>query len=457
MVWRGPCPQSRKLTSLVVLGFSVFEVLNHLQSDQATFPTVSLSYSHSLPLSSNLVLDLPHNGIRLRFDGADQRLRLIEILDFQKSRAVYKGIELFRSDGRPTFKAIYNKIFGPTYDGEHLSDLGIFVLSYPGVAFNFPLKDWQGDIGTDAFLRSHSNLPAHSLAVFSGDSWSDSRDTIFTNNPPHPRSANVSSGAARLSSANDEIDIVRILENGRFELIRRYNPPYILALHQTTPQDILTELGPPSAIYRKNDHRLSIHRTRSRGGIQADDNGEDFTDDAESDDDSSDGVIGGENMLTNSGYFYNYFHHGFDIFFSTHTSRHPVATKLILHGNVPGSYEFQRYRRARWVVAPLVMHSPSTTQAYPFQLHSEMKFSEIQTRLQETFGKGHKPMLLNRTSNSPSSSCELLGGWEDSDSKPNGNSDGVDEEAFANTELYGYPGFIFEVLRNSAVAALTVF
>src|SRR5690606_17136590 len=103
--------------------------------------------------------------------------------------------------------------------------------------------------------------------------------------------------------------------------------------------------------------------------------------------------------------------------------------------------EFQRYRRSRWVVAPLVIQSPSNMQAYPFQLHSEMKFSEIQTRLRETFGKGHKPMLLDRTSNSPSSSCELLGGWEDSDPTPNGGSDQVAQEAFSNTELYGYPGF----------------
>ena len=35
-----------------------------------------------------------------------------------------------------------------------------------------------------------------------------------------------------------------------------------------------------------------------------------------------------------------------------------VATKLVLHGNIPGSYEFNRHRRCRWDIAYLEDPAP---------------------------------------------------------------------------------------------------
>lgn len=75
-------------------------------------------------------------------------------------------------------------------------------------------------------------------------------------------------------------------------------------------------------------------------------------------------------------------------------------------------------------------------------------------------------MVLNRGwGDSPGSSCELLGGWEDSlggkrnDDGHGGNGGGgLDEEnGLGNTTLFGFPGLIFEVLKNGAVSGLTVF
>jgi hypothetical protein len=39
-------------------------------------------------------------------------------------------------------------------------------------------------------------------------------------------------------------------------------------------------------------------------------------------------------------YFYNYFHLGFDVLFDGVTHR---CKKIVLHGNVPGHFDFQRY------------------------------------------------------------------------------------------------------------------
>lgn len=434
------------LTKCEALGSSAYEVISFLRNENAVYTKIALTYSSTAPLTTNLIVNLPNNGIRLRFDGPEQRLRLIEVLDFQESRPTYKStfgiVELCRGDGPPHFKKIYNNIFGATYEGEHLPDQSLYVLSYPGVAFSFPLDTWKGEVGIGSFLNSHAQLASSSMAIFAGESWADARPNLFTGPIP----------TAYLASTPDEVDLVKATSSKTIEFHRRNHPPFILHLNQTTPQDIVTELGPPSAIYRKNDHRISIHRTRS-GGANASD---DYTDDAESDDSSSDSGVHGAGEPSSSSshdndYFYNYFSQGFDIFFSSSTTRQHVATKIILHGNVPGSYSFQRYRRAKWIVQG----------ATGYTLNGEMPFPEIRTALQDTFGAGQKPMLLNRGSDSPSSSIELLGSWEDSE-RIVGKMDGVDTEEdeganYGNTELYGYPGLIFEVLKNGAVVAVTVF
>ena len=71
-------------------------------------------------------------------------------------------------------------------------------------------------------------------------------------------------------------------------------------------------------------------------------------------------------------------------------------------------------------------------------------------------------MVLNRGwGDSPGSSCELLGGWEESaegvreDGNRNAGAGGA--AGLGNTELFGFPGLVFEVLKNDAVSCLTVF
>lgn len=437
------------------------------------------------------------NGLRLRFDGADQRLRLIEVTSFKKSRLSYNGSELTRGGQSPAFRYIYNKLFGPTYPGEYLEDQGVYILSYPGISFSFPVDrtQWKEDVDFVPLLSAANAQPAVSMALFHGSSWAEARNQLFTKPPVNPRNPTVTSLSSKQSPANDEIELVRIYHNaGKIELIRRHNPPFVINLQSTTPQDLVTELGPPNTIYHKNDHRLSIHRTQ--GGIPGTD------EEIENDLTQSDNGDSEEDEDSDSGstdYFYNYYGHGFDVYIATSAGH--VASKVILHGNVPGSYEFNRWRRCRWEIiygddndlrslyfggansgngglgtgigvqevgvageyyfgeqspsgvnGGSVTMSPTTT--HP-PLNSEMNFDEIYEKLKEGFGATQKPMLLNRGSDSPSSSVELLGGWEEGDVGLKGV--GSAEEAFGYTELYGFPGLIFEVLRNKAVSSLTVF
>lgn len=287
----------------------------------------------------------------------------------------------------------------------------------------------------------------------------------------------------------DEVSLIRLHGGGKIELFRKWtNNAFLVNLGETTPQDLVRELGPPSAIYRKNDQKMVIHKMRttsnardrpSAGSLSRPD---DLTDTDHSSmhtgsDDSDDDAI--EDNLNNptEECFYNYFYLGFDVLLSTPVPPSPappgqslleepakikpytpdrlVATKLVLHGNIPGSYEFNRHRRCRWEIGYLGDTGSGAT------VNSETTFQDIENRLNEKWEEARprqaspqrqRGMVLNRGwGDSPGSSCELLGGWEESGAKR------VEASGDSTTTLYGFPGLVFEVLKNGFVNAVTVF
>jgi hypothetical protein len=59
-----------------------------------------LAYENTSSVKEPVILNLPTNGVRLRFDGPEQRLRLIEVLDFTKSHLIYKDKDRFTASYR---------------------------------------------------------------------------------------------------------------------------------------------------------------------------------------------------------------------------------------------------------------------------------------------------------------------------------------------------------------------
>ncbi|ORY10685.1 hypothetical protein BCR34DRAFT_566555 [Clohesyomyces aquaticus] len=510
----------------LALGNSLHEILTTIKAEVKAFPRFQLYHDDARPILSPIHLVLPDNGLRLQFDGPDQRLRLIEVLDFSKAKLVYKDVEVYKAaeshsnmpgvSSGPKFRHIYDKLLGPTYGGEYIppnSDdpraKGTYNLSYPGVAFNFPVQHSAYSPKKDfiSLLSSSATGPATSMAVFSGESWQKARGALFTATPPNPRTFAL--GGKGKEGGPDEIELVRIHGEGRIELVRRSSPPFCIILSETTPQDLIMELGAPDSIYRKNDHRLSIHKDRrasdasdhSAIGITPEDHLDSdlggsvigTEDEEEWEDDDEAAMEAQEREVAAAEHFYNYYHHGFDILISQPTQispasptserresdfhedgelsaqplNHLTATKIIFHGNLPGSYQFNRHRRSRWTLE----HVPSDL--YKDALNSEMRFADISGRLKEVFKTYYQSeeeerlqqrgMALNRGwGDSPGSSCELLGGWEDGSGKKskfaNAGSVIVDGDGnVGNVELFGFPGMIFEVLKNGAVSALTVY
>ena len=452
-------------------------------------------------------MKLPANGLRLRFDGPDQRLRLIEVLEFFSTPLTYKNLDLVkRSKGSddateqeavvpgPTFRHVYNRLFGPAYEGEYIQPdpgyaSGAYVLSYPGLAFTFPVKHkmWSDKADFVSILSSTATSPATSMAIFSGPSWPEVRNSLFTASGPLPRSAALLGKNA--DAIPDEVEEVRLHGAGRVEFVRRIGPATTVQLSEATSQDLIAEFGPPDAVYRKNDNRIAIHadsRKSSRRrpsvspgldphSIDTDQSSvQSYTDDSEID---SQAAVDDKGTEVQTECFYNYFHHGFDALISSPAPESPpfpgteqaqatesgsaelVVTKLIFHGNVPGSYSFNRHRRIRWkVIVPRSEHA----------VHSEMSFSEVSNALKDVWHdwyeneedekKMQRGMVLNRGwGESPESSIELLGGFEESTPSRAAASEGEETAAVNNTELFGFPGMLFEVLKNDAIGCLTVY
>jgi hypothetical protein len=495
----------------LVLGASLHDVLTRLKAEPQRFPKLDLMHTPTDPVREQVVLGLPANGIRMRFDGPEQRLRLIEVTDFAKNHIFLKPAndkerDLVRPtqetppvDGAPgpTFRHVYQRFLGPTYDGEYIVDAETYVLSYPGVAFTFPMKKKDYSAEKDVVSLLPSAAIPNSMAVFSGDSWAQARDAMWTEVLPSVKTfAPLAKGK---DVCPDEVSLVKIHGGGKLQLFRKWtNSSFWIELGETTPQQLVAELGPPDAIYRKNDQRMYIHKLRAASNTMARPNGNDLKrqDDLTDTDQSShpasdeyesnDEAVEDDLVANVSGEcFYNYFYLGFDVLVSTPAipSRPPpskdpnpdvpepgikstsadrqVATKVILHGNVPGSYPFNRHRRCRWEISYL---SPSPEDSATTD--SETPFADIEERLRDEWRsiypseaeaqQKQRGMVLNRGwGDSPGSSCELLGGWEESGGTNPGVGKGRGEDS--TTTLYGFPGLVFEVLKNGWVSALTVF
>ncbi|KAI7369914.1 UPF0183-domain-containing protein [Hortaea werneckii] len=511
------------------LGASLHDVLSLIKEDKQTYPAIDLHYSQTDPLDTPVVVGLPVNGVRLRFDGADQRLRLIEVLDFKKIKLLYKGSELVKGTedglaaGGPAFKRVYS-LFGPSYPGEYLpprnkrDTYGTYVLSWPGVAFNFPLQHaaWSREKDHVSLLGSHVAGAATHMALFEGKSWPEARKDLFVREPEGPRLSALANRAK--DSLPEEIDFANILGDGRIELVRSNgNPPFVITLNQTTPQDLTTELGPPDAVHKREEppgtpepttqHRRAasssrpLSNGRSHPGSQPSSYSSTGTDTFDTDFDPGEAEDDPAERASRER-FWCYFSHGLDILVgppSDHattshttetpshlaTSHHLVVTRLVIHGNVPGSYAFNRHRRLRW---SLSLPSPSShqTPADPTLLLSEHHFDTVLkpallAAFAPTPGWSPAEMAKGKVVNRTWSGSGGIGGIGGSESgfflpdeeqevgEAGGGGGGVlaggeeeeEEEGsetwLGNTKLFSFPGLVVEVLGNGAVGGLTVY
>jgi hypothetical protein len=499
------------LINISDLGASLHEVLTLIHNDKPTYPQIDLHYDRTNPLTTPVIVSLPQNGFRLRFDGADQRLRLIEITDFTKIRLTYKGSELVKNpqlEAGPAFKRIY-QLFGASYPGEYHAPrngdrYGRYVLSWAGVAFTFPLlqEAWSPQKDHVSMLGSSAAAPATTMAVFEGNSWPEVRNQLFVRLPSGPRLSAVASRPK--DNIPIEIEVANICSmDGRIDLIRR-DPavPLTIILNQTTPQDLITELGPPDTTHKRETdlattteqplHKRASSMSNSRAHAHAEGRGSQpssysstGTDTFDADFDSGDADEDPTDRSSRET-FWCYFSHGMDILIGPPSedassmpplddgdgawvtplaaSPHLVVTKVIIHGNVPGSYAFNRHRRLRWIL------TFPNTEYLEAPLDSETKFEDLKSTLLHIFhgadGQGvseqmGKGKVVNRTWGS--SGGGGVGGTGMSESGfflPDAETELVEgngsEAWLGNTRVFAFPRLGFEVLESGSVVGVTV-
>lgn len=74
----------------LTLGSSLQSVIACLKASPTSFPSIKIIYSKKNPVKSPITVVLKYNGLRLRFDGQYQKLRLIEVIEWGKMRLSYK-------------------------------------------------------------------------------------------------------------------------------------------------------------------------------------------------------------------------------------------------------------------------------------------------------------------------------------------------------------------------------
>jgi hypothetical protein len=494
MSTRNPTSTRPSNTNLeIALGSALQDILSTVAADKDLFTSIDIHFSQSEPLTAPIVVTLPDNGLRLRFDGADQRLRLIEVTDLTKSTLVYKGMELVRSHeitssaAGPAFKRVY-QMFGASYPGEYMPPAagkseGTYVLSWPGVAFNFPLQHSAWSPGKDhvSLLGSQAAAPAAQMAIFEGKTWSDSRKDLFVREPTGPRSTALASRPRDSLPAEIESAIIQPGKRVIFER-RQPAPPFTIYLNETSPQDLITELGAPDATFKPTikesspvqpNHKRTGSATRPRSGSrlhpgsQPSSYSSTNTDSFETDFDSEDADEDPAERANRAAYWC-YFGHGMDILVgppsepegsrgnSTLPSANPdlVVKRVVIQGNVPGSAAFNRHRRLRWT---LELHNSSDD----LILHSECNFEhELKPTLLHTYLEAAKDAqtamgrVINRCWDDPMDSGFFLPD-QDRDEADDGSARGS-EAWLGNVRLFQFPGVMFEVLQNGAVAGVYV-
>lgn len=494
MSTRSPTSTRSTNTNLdIALGAALQDIVSTVAADKDLFTSIDVHFSQSEPLTAPIVVTLPDNGLRLRFDGADQRLRLIEVTDLTKSILVYKGTELVRSQeitssaAGPAFKRVY-QLFGASYPGEYMPPApgkseGTYVLSWPGVAFNFPLQHsaWSPEKDHVSLLGSQAAAPAAQMAIFEGKTWSDSRRDLFVREPTGPRSTALASRPRDSLPAEIESAIIEPGKRIIFER-RQPAPPFTIYLNETSPQDLITELGAPDATFKPTikestplqpHHKRTGSATRPRSGSrlhagsQPSSYSSTNTDSFETDFDSEDADEDPAERANRAAYWC-YFGHGMDILVgppsepegshgnSTLLGANPdlVVKRVVIQGNVPGSAAFNRHRRLRWT-----LELPSASD--DLILHSECNFEhELKPTLLHTYTEAAKDpqtalgRVINRCWDDPMDSGFFLPD-QDRDEADDGSARGS-EAWLGNVRLFQFPGVMFEVLQNGAVAGVYV-
>ncbi|KAI8582668.1 hypothetical protein K450DRAFT_226360 [Umbelopsis ramanniana AG] len=458
------------------IGTSIWEIINFLRERSSFFPQVELKYSQEDPLGVDFIIDLPQNGLSLRCDGTSQRLRCIECYDISKVKLVYQNNDVSSNRTIPTFLLIY-KSFGPTYPGEFDSAESVYTLSYPGLSFTFPIPSRHQELYSSStelpleFPDGTTPIASHVFVYNGSQNW---RQATL---PPLSKFIGETNAAAQ----------GRYGKKGRREVDRVIAEPTVgvtlhfpmggaatatpdthsedsslsnspsnstsvrILLRSTTPQDLLSDLGKPSCIFYKEEDKMRIHSVLGDNPTdKSNRSGGEEEHEATSD---SENVVSDENAVDKgiaaaqpTDYFFNYFYLGIDILFDGGLH---VCKKIVLHGNIPCHFDFQRYKRCPFALRfPQKPSDNSKDEEILVDVDSGPSSNDIPGTLKIQALKKRIPWSLSNGVND-----------ESKKQKPVILTRGSSEQnPFGSSYLTGYDeGIVMEVMKNGCIPTLVLF
>jgi len=393
-----------------VLGMPFYQAVHILRRQDRVIKGVQVWYSDQNPLLTDLVINLSQDGIRLIFDAACQRLKIIEVHSMTKVKLKYCGVHFNSAHIQPTIEQI-DQSFGATHPGVYHSEKQLFVLNFRGLSFEFKIESkfeprYAHGLGSLQFPNGASPVVTR-MYIYTGNSLQDTRA------PPMP--LHCFHGNCYL----DSLEVIREHNQTKalkFTLITEGNGPAKLSeLRKVTCdrvvrfgdtcQDVVSALGCPSKTFYKAEDKMKIHSPDAHRLVRS----------------------------RYSDYFFNYTTLGVDVLFDASVHR---VKKFILHTNYPGHYDFNMYYRCEFSIPVEVEKTAALEGATvlpdtdTLSIDAHTKWSEIQGLL---LRPDRKPVVLNRASSTNTTN------------------------PFGSTFCYGVQDMIFEVMQNSHIASVTVY
>ncbi|XP_045455824.1 PHAF1 protein CG7083 [Melitaea cinxia] len=394
-----------------VLGMHFSQAVSIIQSQVGTIRGVQVLYSDQNPLSVDLVINMPQDGIRLIFDPVAQRLKIIEIYNMKLVKLRYSGMCFNSPEITPSIEQVEH-CFGATHPGLYDSQRHLFALNFRGLSFYFPV-DSKFEPGYAHGLGS--------LQFPNGGSPVVSRTTIYYGSQ-HQLTRSASGGRCLAPLADLPLSCYRHqLHLRRCDVLRSPTATLGLRLHIYTEgtrsgspasprrrvvrfgdscQAVARALAAPARLYYKAEDKMRIHRPTAR-----------------------------RRPPPASDYFFNYFTLGMDVLFDART--HQVK-KFVLHTNYPGHYNFNMYHRCEFElnIQPDRCESNALVESRgAVSITAYSKWESVSRALRVC----ERPVVLNRASSTNTTN------------------------PFGSTFCYGYQDMIFEVMSNNYIASITLY
>eukprot|EP00123_Amoebidium_parasiticum_P000783 comp11683_c0_seq1/m.6221 comp11683_c0_seq1/g.6221 ORF comp11683_c0_seq1/g.6221 comp11683_c0_seq1/m.6221 type:complete len:426 (-) comp11683_c0_seq1:175-1452(-) len=400
-----------------VVGMPLSVAIDYLKQQFREIKSVDLLYSERQPLQVDIVVRLNRDGLQLRFNPSTQRLKIVEVFDPSCVVLSYGGTVFSSAETLPTFANIY-RLFGPSYPGDYDAVQHYYRLSYPGLAFFFPIPSKYDSL----YANGKGDVP---LQFLDGTTPVARRLCIYSEEALNPPQI-----ANTAQSPTWPVEEVLVKPGVGIQLVQSGAQ----VLFGDSCQDVLSEIGPPSKVFYKEEDKMKIHARSAKSSTKCSD------------------------------YFYNYFDLGLDILFSatTHT-----VTKFVLHTNFPCHYDFNVYQKCNFrILIRRPDKSPTQKDPSPPAVDDEGTGEHVPEYKETTGTEGEKSARASWSDDEAGGVFVVTGDttWTSIQStlgpahgKPVVYDRGSANNPFGPTHFFGYSDTIYEVMRNDHVASVTLF